>query len=72
MGTSNLQPGPVFILSHLQDVLIFVRLDIFRRGIISALIQPLQSANPKVQTKVAQVVATYVNGADSRAEVSNC
>ncbi|CAK8674645.1 unnamed protein product [Clavelina lepadiformis] len=55
------------LINMSQDVVI--RTDIFKKGIIASLTEPLKSSSPRVQSKIAQTVAAYVIGADSRAEM---
>ena len=45
------------------------RHDITKRGIISSLVEPLKSPSCRVQSKIAETIATYVTGAEGRNEV---
>uniref|UniRef100_H2YZ60 ARMC5-like ARM-repeats domain-containing protein n=1 Tax=Ciona savignyi TaxID=51511 RepID=H2YZ60_CIOSA len=55
------------LINMAQDIT--VRNDIFKRGIIAMLTEPLRSKNPRVQSKIAQAVSTFAVGAEARAEM---
>nr|XP_018668997.1 armadillo repeat-containing protein 3 isoform X4 [Ciona intestinalis] len=55
------------LINMAQDLTI--RNDIFKRGIVASLTEPLKSKSPRVQSKIAQAVSTFVTGAEARSEI---
>ncbi|XP_078488850.1 armadillo repeat-containing protein 3 isoform X4 [Ciona intestinalis] len=55
------------LVNMAQDITI--RNDIFKRGIVASLTEPLKSKSPRVQSKIAQAVSTFMAGAEARSEI---